>query len=255
MSILAKNCDLAVDDARLLSDVSMSMSSGEVVSVIGANGAGKTSLLKLLSGEYLPDSGEVRVNGKLLSGLNLEDRARSVAVLPQRSLLDFPFLVGEVIEMGRFPQMTGRSFNQKVVREVIGQLGLDEFQARRYTTLSGGERQRVQIARVLAQLWDTKETAHYLFDEPTAPLDLAHQLDFFSLIRNIADDGAAVMLVIHDINLAARFSDRIILLKQGRILASGEPEEVVTNENIKSGFDVQVDVLRAASSKIVQISY
>jgi len=233
----------------------MTLSGGEVVSVIGANGAGKTSLLKLFSGDYKPVAGTVTLDGVSMSSIGLDERARSFAVLPQRSGLDFPFLVHEVIEMGRYPQMTGRIFNQQVVAEVIERLGLKLFARRRYTTLSGGERQRVQIGRVLAQLWEQQYDACYLFDEPTAPLDLAHQLEFFALIRSLANRGAAILLVIHDLNLAARFSDRLIMLKQGRILAEGKPHEVITMENLKSGFDVEVNILPATTDRSVQISY
>lgn len=238
----------------ILNNVSLTLSSGEILSLVGANGAGKTSLIKLFAGELKETSGQVLLGDRALSTIGLDMRARRIAYLPQKSGLEFPFRVREVIEMGRYPQLTGKAFDQKIISEVIGEFDLTHLEHRSYTSLSGGEKQRVQIARVLAQLWDI-ESAFYLFDEPTAPLDLAHQLTFFKLIGSLAKRGAGILLAIHDLNLAARFSDRMILLKQGELIAEGSPEEVITKENIRLGFDVTVQIHRRTEDSAIQISY
>lgn len=227
----------------LLDDVDLCLAPGEVTAIIGANGAGKTTLLRVASGELHPDLGQVRLDGAPLHRLNREARARRIAVLPQHSMLDFPFRVAEVLDMGRIPHMTGKAVNQRLVHEVAEVMQLEGFLDRIYTTLSGGERQRVQIGRVLCQLWDVIETGYFLFDEPTAALDLAHQLDFLAIARDLAARGAGVLLILHDINLAARFADRIVLLEGGRVLAKGLPADVLTNDNIKAGFDVDVELI------------
>jgi len=255
LSVQTENCKFSIGDTHLVSGVSLSVKNGEVVSLIGANGAGKSSLLKLISGEYTATRGNVFLDGEIMADIDLDRRARKLAVLPQRSMLDFPFLVHEVIEMGRYPQMTGIQTDRKVTSEVVARLGLDDLSNRVFTTLSGGERQRVQIARVLAQLWEQPETANYLFDEPTAPLDLAHQLEFFEHMRSLAEKGSTILLVVHDINLAARFSDRLILLKDGKLIADGVPEGVITIENMKLVFNVDVNILTSNPNQAVQITY
>jgi len=254
MNIHCEACSYSVGNKLILDKVSMRVSSGEILSLVGANGAGKTSLIKLFAGELQGTSGEVKFGDRTLSKIGLDMRARHIAFLPQKSGLEFPFRIREVIEMGRYPQLTGKAFDQKIISEVIAEFDLAHLENRIYTSLSGGEKQRVQIARVLAQLWDTEE-AFYLFDEPTAPLDLAHQLAFFKLIGTLAKRGAGILLAIHDLNLAARFSDRMILLKQGEVIAEGAPEKVITKEKIQLGFDVNVQIHRRAEDSVIQISY
>ena len=253
MTVQAQECSLEVGSMRLLSEVSVDISAGSVVSMIGANGAGKTSLLRVLCGEQQPSSGTVSINGSPLSELDLAGRAQKIAVLPQRSGLDFPFLVKEVIAMGRYPHLTGNLINEQISQEVIQRMDLRQYESRKYTTLSGGERQRVQIARILAQLWDRLEGSVFFFDEPTAPLDLAHQLQFFDTVRFLADRGAAVLLVIHDLNLASRFSDNLILLNEGRLVAAGAPDKVLTPEYISEAFNVVVSVYNFEGT--VQVRY
>jgi iron complex transport system ATP-binding protein len=255
MRLYAGHCSYEIDKKLVVDGLSLDLCAGEIVSLIGANGAGKTSLLRMMAGELKPSSGEVYLEGSSLSKINLEARARQLAYLPQRSGLEFPFSVKEVVEMGRYPQFTSSVIDRNIVNKLLNELDLYEEKDRAYTSLSGGEKQRVQIARVLAQLWDKPDSAVYLFDEPTAPLDLAHQIAFFNLLRNLANKGASILVVIHDINLAARFSDRLLLLKKGGLLAEGSPSEVITAENIRNGFDVDVHIHKREINSIVQISY
>ncbi|MFT7686480.1 MAG: iron complex transport system ATP-binding protein [Candidatus Azotimanducaceae bacterium] len=260
MRLRAEHCFFKVAQHQIVNDLSMNLSGGEIVSLLGANGAGKTSLLRMMAGELIPSSGEVFLGAPSskevsLSEIGLEAKARQLAYLPQRSGLEFPFSVGEVIEMGRYPQLTGTAVDVSIKDSLIREFDLGPQSNQHYTSLSGGEKQRVQIARVLAQLWDKPESAIYLFDEPTAPLDLAHQIAFFTLLRKLANAGAAILLVTHDINLASRFSDRLLLLKKGNLLAEGSPSKVITAANIKSGFAVDVQIHKRASDAVVQISF
>jgi iron complex transport system ATP-binding protein len=234
---------LEVEGARLLESIDFDLAPGEVAAVVGANGAGKSSLVRVMSADLPPSSGEVLIDGKRLGSVPRMELARRLAVLPQHSLLDFPFRSREVIEMGRIPHFTGAILNKRLVAEVIELLMLSALQDRVYTTLSGGERQRVQIARVLCQLWDCLGGGYLLFDEPTAPLDLAHQLGFLHIARRLAEKHAGVLLVMHDINLATRFADSVAIMKGGRIIARGSPREVVTEENMRVAFDVDVAIM------------
>lgn len=227
---------------HLLADIDFDLSPGKVTSVIGANGAGKTSLLRVLSADLSPSSGVVTLDREPLTAIPRSELARRLAVLPQHSVLDFPFTAREVIGMGRIPHFTGARADAVLISDVIRRLQLTTLEGRIYTTLSGGERQRVQIARVLCQVWDRLDGSYVLFDEPTAPLDLAHQLGFHGLTRRLAEMNAGVMWVIHDINLAARFSDVVALMKAGRIIAVGSPRDVITNDNMRVAFGVEVEI-------------
>ena len=242
MSLELQAVTLTRGGRDLIHQVDLSLECGQVTSVIGANGAGKSTVLKLLCGEQRATSGSVLCEGARLDTYSLADLARMRAVLPQQAGLDFPFLVREVIEMGRIPHFTGARIDHQLVEAVIERLGLGPLASRVYTTLSGGERQRVHIARVLAQVWDTLEGSYLMFDEPTAPLDLAHQLTFLELVHELARGGAGVLLVMHDINLAARFSDHIVLLQAGRLLGAGAPDDVITVNLVRQAFGVEVDV-------------
>lgn len=242
MTLAIEQGALELDGKTLLEGIDFSMASGRVASIVGANGAGKTSLLRLLAAERPPTRGRVTCDGEPVDAIAPEARARRLAVLPQHSVLDFPFAAREVIEMGRIPHFTGRVYDDRIVDELIVRLELRDLADRTYTTLSGGERQRVQIARVLCQVWDNLDRSYLLFDEPTAPLDLSHQLAFLSLARELASRGAAIALVMHDLNLASRFSDEMTIMKAGTVISRGTPMEVVTSDNVKAAFDVEVDI-------------
>lgn len=254
MSLELLDAGLRIQGQQLLEHIDVRLEPGVVTGVIGANGAGKTSLLRLASGELVPIGGRVQLDGASLTSVEREAIARRIAVLPQHSMLDFPFRVDEVLQMGRIPHMTGQSIDRPIVDEVAEVMQLQDFKFRTYTTLSGGERQRVQIGRVLCQLWDVMDEGYLLFDEPTAPLDLAHQLGFLGLVRELAGRGAGILLILHDINLAARFAGQIVLLANGRVLAKGEPQEVLTPENIRAGFGVEVQIVGTDTPLIVASS-
>lgn len=240
MSLAIQSGALLVGENVLLRQIDFGLDPGEVVSVIGPNGAGKTSLLQVLCSEKSLTSGIRTFEGQ--QALKLDDQSRRIAVLPQQSVLDFPFKVAEVVMMGRIPHHTSRPANEAIASDVMARMQLTGLANRIYTSLSGGERQRVQIARVLCQLWDCRSRAFFLFDEPTAPLDLAHQVLFLELVQELAARGSGVLLVMHDINLASRFSDRIVLLQNGCVVAAGAPVEVMTVEHLESAYGVGVAI-------------
>lgn len=244
-----RDASLEVNGHCLVSGIDFELSPGRVVAVIGANGAGKSSMLRLLSGEMQPTRGAVRIDGEASAAVSRATLSRKIAVLPQHSMLDFPFRAAEVVEMGRIPHLTDAATNKEIVAQVIHRLRLDDLRERVYTTLSGGERQRVQIARVLCQLWDCMDGGYFLFDEPTAPLDLAYQLAFLDIARDLAGHNAGVLLVMHDINLATRFADVIVIMRAGGIVAAGVPADVVNAASMRAAFDVDVTILETVDGR------
>jgi len=250
MTLQLREVSFRIDSKLLLSNINISIQPAKIVSFIGPNGAGKTTLLRVASGALSAPG--VTLESKPLKALTPEGRARKFAFLNQTSELNFPFKCLEVLHLGRIPHRTSRRCNERIVEEVINSLSLDKLVDRIYTTMSGGEKQRVQIGRILCQVWDNIDSAFVFFDEPTAELDLAHQLRFFDTVKMLAARGASISLVLHDINLASRFSDELILLKSGKILAMGSPREVVTRANIRDAFSVQAEVHHLSCRPIVQ---
>ncbi len=245
--IEARHISVEIHSKKLLDDVSLEMRAGEVLVVVGANGAGKSTLRKVLCGDLIQTSGEVLMNGKSLEEWTLPERAKVRAVLPQDSSLSFPFTVLEVVLMGRAPH-TKTAESEKdyeIARAALAKVDALDLEQRIYPTLSGGERQRVHLARVLAQIWEQTENPRYLLlDEPTSNLDLTHQHSTLKIARQFAIEKVAVMLILHDLNLAAQYADRILMLKNGKIIALDTAEKVLTPDAIQATFGVKVSVLK-----------
>ena len=243
----AENLGYAIDGRALIENLSIAIAPGEVVAVLGPNGAGKSTLLKLLSGELKPSCGNVALNGRPLAQWSAIELARQRAVLPQTESLRFAFDVCEVVALGRFPWggvITNKDIN--IVLNAMRAAGIESLAHRRYTKLSVGERARVHLARVLAQVWDASPSAtRYLFlDEPTASLDLAHQHETLATLRRFAAEGGGVFMVLHDLNLALQYADRVLLIRNGRLISSGATLEVLTPAAIEAAFDVSVELLQ-----------
>lgn len=251
MSLALRNVSFEIDGTYLLNQVSVDIRPACITALIGPNGAGKTTLLRTASGELVAD--DVMLDGQPISDIALEVRAQRIAFLTQSSALDFPFTGLEVMHMGRIPHLTGAIHDRGVVEEVVDKCDLGSLSQRIYTTLSGGEKQRIQIGRILCQVWDDLQSAYVLFDEPTAALDLAHQLTFFNIIQMLRDCGAAVVVVLHDINLASKFADQICVLASGEVLATGSPSEVINAGNIGKAFGVSIDTLGSSERPIIQV--
>ncbi len=235
----------------LLSDIEITLKPGEVFALLGPNGAGKSTLIKVLSAEIAPTAGHVCLNERWLRHVPSRERARSIAVLPQQLELSFPFTGFEVALLGRIPHHSGapEPRDKEITWLALEAVDALHLAARSYPTLSGGERARVQLARVLAQIWDdpsqdeSKHPRYLLLDEPTAPLDIAHQIALMHTLRGVAQRGIGVMLIVHDLNLAAAWVDRIALLRDGRISAIGTPQQVMTRERMHEVFDVSPHIV------------
>ena len=242
MTLEGHHLTFAVGTKLLVEDVSLRLQSGQVLAVIGANGAGKSTLLKLLAGELQPARGEVLIGGKSLRQWTKRDVACVRAVLPQTSLLTFGFTALEVTLMGRTPHLRSGESSQdyQIAREALAAAQVEQLADRLYTTLSGGERQRVQLARVLAQIWQGEVTRYLLLDEPTNNLDLEHQHGTLEIAAAFAQQGVGVLAVLHDLNLAAQYADQILVMKAGQVLAAGTPNAVLTPEVVHAAFNMAV---------------
>ncbi|CRL50560.1 MULTISPECIES: heme ABC transporter ATP-binding protein [Pseudomonas] len=224
----------------VLSDITIELRPGEVLGVLGPNGAGKSTLLGALCGELHADHGSVWLDDRELRHWAAPQRAQRLAVLPQVSTLDFAFRVEEVVGMGRLPHQSGRVRDDEIVAAALHAADASHLSGRSYLALSGGERQRVHLARVLAQLWPGEAGQTLLLDEPTSMLDPLHQHTTLQAVREFADRGAAVLVILHDLNLAARYCDRLLLLEGGRPVALDTPEQVLKPEPLKAVFGLEV---------------
>lgn len=238
---------------EVLRGVALAVQPGEVLAVIGPNGAGKSTLLHVLSGALRPDHGIAALDGVPLARLPRDELARRRAVLPQASVLSFPFRVREVVHLGRSPHR-GRSTHgedERAVEAAMRQAEVMHLADRIYTTLSGGERQRVHLARVLAQIgMPDREAGHVdtsrylLLDEPTNALDLTHQHACLTTARAVARQGGGVVAVLHDPNLAAQYADRIVVVDRGKVTATGTPDDVLTEAVMAETYGLDVTVGR-----------
>ncbi|MBP2171207.1 iron complex transport system ATP-binding protein [Erwinia toletana] len=243
-----------VGGRRLIESVSLQMHAGEMVSLIGPNGAGKSTLLRLLTGYLPPSAGYCQLHGLALTDWSQQQLSRQRAVMRQQSTLVFPLPVQDVIAMGRAPWP--QQPVMPVVREVMALTGCEALAKRDYRQLSGGEQQRVQLARALAQLWQQDGPQGWLFlDEPTSALDLYHQQHALRLLHQLTRQSKlTVCCVLHDLNLAALWSDRMLLLHQGSLVASGTPAEVMTEATLTRWYRADLQVLPHASEAVPQIA-
>lgn len=224
-----------------MEDVSLTLRQGEMLGVIGPNGSGKSTLLRLLSGVLRPEAGAICVRGRPLAEYSPQARARAIAVVPQETAVEFPFSVMEVVLMGRSPHLGGFAFegdrDLEVARTAMARTGVLEFAGRSIHELSGGERQRVIVARALAQ-----EAPILLLDEPGAFLDIRHEVEIYDLLQDLQREGKSILTVLHDLNLAALYCDRVALLKAGRLVRVGPPSEVITYATVKDVYETEVYV-------------
>jgi len=246
--LAALDIDLNYSQRPVLADVSLALRPGELLAVLGPNGAGKTSLLRCLAGDLRPDTGRVELSGKAIHSYSKQVLACRRAVLPQRENLTFAFSVAEVVELGRHPHSgsAAAEHDEQAIREALAAADAESLVGRAYTELSGGERQRVQMARVFAQLWQPQngmESRYLLLDEPTAALDLARQHRMFRQLRRLAATGLGVLVVVHDLQLAAAYADQVALLNTGDMVAVGKPADVLTAERIEAVYGHPVTVM------------
>jgi iron complex transport system ATP-binding protein len=232
--------DLAVSfgDQSVVSGVDFSVDRGSLVGLVGPNGAGKTTVLRAVKGTLDPDAGTVRVDGDPIHSKSAKAVSRLVASTPQGTALSFDFSVRQTVEMGRTPHLGRFDRMDEADRRAVGwameRASVAQFADRPFTSLSGGERQRVLLARALAQ-----ETPVLLLDEPTASLDINHAVRTLELVRTLVDDGKTAVAAIHDLNLAARYCDELVLLAGGGVRAAGRPADVLTSDTLRDAFDAE----------------
>jgi len=227
-----RSVSFAYNGRPIVDDLSVDLPLGRMVALIGPNGEGKTTILRLLLGLLRPAKGSVSLLGRALNRVRPEERARTVAYLPQSVNTEYPFTVAEVVLFGRYPRLPAFALESHadwlVAERCMARTGVADLSDRLFSTLSGGEKQRVLIASVLAQ-----EPTILLLDEPTASLDLHHQFSVMELLRELNREGMTILFVTHDVTLAAGFCDSLWLLSRGRVFAQGAPQEVVTEENLE----------------------
>jgi len=249
-----KNISVGYGGRSVLPDVSFELSGGRIIVLLGANGAGKTTLIKALNATLPVASGEIVLDGQPLTGISRREIARNIAVVAQENETRFPVTVLEFVLSGRF--VHGNAFGWETeadvefARNALADCDLAGYETRLMNHLSGGERQRVVLARALAT-----NARILLLDEPTANLDIAHQAMMFRLVqKRCLEQSAAAVVITHDLNLAAAFADEIIMLKDGRIAAKGTPEEVLTAENVREVFGVDVLLDKNPASGCVRVT-
>jgi iron complex transport system ATP-binding protein len=248
------------DGGWVLRDVTLQVLPGEMLGIVGPNGSGKTSLLKLLAKLASPQSGDITLFGRDLARLPQEEAAQTVAFVPQEHAQLFPFTVAETVLMGRFPHRRRSRWSLgfgwedqddcRAASHAMATMDIAHLSARLVTDLSGGERQRTMIARALAQ-----KPRLLLLDEPTAFLDLQHQLDICSVLRRLRDEqGLTVVIVSHDLNLASQYCTRIVMLKEGRVAAIGTPSEVLSVETLREVYGCTVLIDAHPESRLPRIT-
>ena len=244
-----RGVSVALGGRTILSDVSLSVAAGELVAVVGPNGAGKTTLMRAAAGLVARTAGEVSIGGTALDALSLRERAVRVAYLPQGHVFHWPLAVADVVALGRLPRGAGADLSaadRAAVNRAMAETGIAEYGSRAVTTLSGGERARVAIARVLAT-----EAPLLLADEPTASLDPRYQMAVIEMLRRHASGEGAVVAVLHDLALAARHADRVVVVDGGRIVADGPPRAVLTPRLLAATFGVNADVVDMRGSPVI----
>ena len=235
--LAAQQLEVALSGRTVLNDVSLSLPSGQLVALVGPNGAGKTTLLRALAG-LVPSTGTIEIGGDRLSSLSLRERAKRFGYLPQGHLVHWPLPAKDVVALGRYPhgatdpaRLSPR--DEQAVLRAMQATNVVAFAERPVTELSGGERSRVALARVLAV-----EAPVVLADEPTASLDPRYQIDVMINLRSAADRGVLVVVVTHDLGLAARFADTVLVLSDGRLVAQGKPEQALSEQIMADVFRV-----------------
>jgi iron complex transport system ATP-binding protein len=243
MVLEIRNVTVTAGKARLIEDVSLSLQAGKLTVVLGANGAGKSTALAVLAGDTPPSNGEALLDGVALGALPPHRLAARRAVVLQHAPINFAFKVHEIVALSRPPLARSRWTADHAEERALHALDLTALADRSYPTLSGGERQRVQIARALAQLWhyaEAGQTGYLLMDEPTAHLDLKHQIVALEAARDFTVRGGAALCILHDLRLAHDFGDEIVLMKRGQIAARGTPD-ILKPAAIASIFDIPED--------------
>lgn len=256
----ADNISIRLGKRAVLCDVTFSLARGELVVILGPNGAGKSTLLKILTGDLQPDSGSISFDGRPLAAIAARDLARMRAVLSQSTGLNFPFTVLEVVRLGLEAARGGIERQQaaRLLPRALNAVGLSGFEGRLHQELSGGEQQRVHLARVLCQAWAGMPdgSGFLLLDEPVSNLDIRHQLQTLEAVRHHVSGGGGGLMILHDINLAALYADRLIMMAEGRIIREGKPADILDRAAILDvyGVDMPVEIARESGRPFAMLN-
>lgn len=252
--IRASDISVRLAGRQVLHGISLDAAPGAMTAIVGPNGSGKTTTLKAISGELTPSAGKVTINGRDIASLKPWELALKRGVLPQSTVISFPFTVREIVRLGLEANGTGKAAaGDRTADEALEAVDLAGFSGRFYQELSGGEQQRVQLARVLCQISApvaAGEPRYLLLDEPVSSLDIRHQLTIMRLARQFCADGGGVVAVMHDLNLTSMFADQIVMMKAGRIRARGAPKDVLTDETMEAVFGCRMRVSVAPAQDI-----
>ncbi|MBD8490616.1 heme ABC transporter ATP-binding protein [Echinicola sp. CAU 1574] len=241
--ITANGIHFCLKNRPILEEIDVSISSGELAVVLGPNGAGKSTLLKLLTGEQVCSNGKITINGEAIESLKTNELAKYRAVMPQHSVVNFPFSVEEIVGLGALSH-DKQTRSSQLLEEVMKLTQVEAFRHRMINELSGGERQRVHLARVLLQIWEDKPFPRYLFlDEPTSSMDIAQQHLVLSIVQQLKKRNIGVFAILHDLNLAAQYADKILLMKEGNIRYSGSVQETMQEEKLTEIYGHPISVL------------
>ncbi len=248
-----RNISMKYGSRVVLDDISIDIRAGEVTALLGPNGAGKSTLLKLLCGE-IPSHNDIEYFSEAKDRWQPEDIAKHLAMLPQNSTLTFPFLAREVVELGAIPLSVSSKETSELALHYMEKTDVLHLADRLYPALSGGEKQRLHLARVLTQLHQSGDKKILMLDEPTSALDLAHQHNTLKIARDAAKaEGAAVVIVLHDLNLAAQYADRLVLLHNGKLVCDASPWDALTPERIEQVYGYQSIVTKHPSLDFPQV--
>lgn len=241
-TLTANNATIIRNGRQILRDATVSLSSGQLLSIVGPNGSGKSTLLRTLAGLWHASAGDVLLNARSIGDYSRKDVAQRIAFVPQDPMMDFSFTVAEIVAMGRYPHR-GRfsresAADHSAIESALNRCDVAHLRNRPVTTLSGGERQRVLIARGLAV-----DPDFILLDEPTANLDVEHALEVLELCSTLASDGKAVAFATHDLNAVARYANSVVLVQGGKLIDAGNREQVLSRENVEEVFRVRAELI------------
>ena len=245
MNITAENIKMKIGDNEILKGVSIDSKNREFVGIIGPNGSGKSTLLKSIYRILKPNDGCIKLDDMDISKMSIKESAKKMAVVSQHNYYNFDFTVKEVVSMGRSPHKKNLERDNiedfEIVKESLQKVGMSEFSNRSFSTLSGGEQQRVILARALAQ-----KTPCLILDEPTNHLDIKYQLSLLNIVKSL---DLTVISAIHDLNIASMYCDRLFVMKDGQIVASGTPQEILTKELIKEIYEIDVEIIKDSKNQ------
>tara|TARA_Y100001970_G_scaffold291534_1_gene429046 strand:- start:1944 stop:2714 length:771 start_codon:yes stop_codon:yes gene_type:complete len=244
MSIVMDKISYSIKSKQIIDELSLEIKKGEVLCVLGPNGSGKSTLIRIIAGDLNPNSGSISIDGTNLNKIKLSTRAEIRSVMSQTQSVVYDYSVKDIIEMG-WMFSNNKSFNnnfEQILKLVTNECGIDKLLKRKFNSLSGGEQRMVHFARTLIQSSspDNNTQKYMLFDEPTANLDIKKELSILEIIRNRARDGYGILVVLHDLNIAYNFSDKVMLIKDGNMETMGYPDDVFNDETLSKVYEVPV---------------